>query len=44
MLRQGILTDIAVIKAKEILQHNPIAGEMWEGQLQELLQPYLSKD
>lgn len=37
MLRQDILIDLAVNKAVEILKENPLAGEMYDGQLLEIL-------
>ena len=37
MLRQDILIEIAVDKAIKILEENPLEGEMYDGQLLELL-------
>ncbi|WP_459481106.1 contact-dependent growth inhibition system immunity protein [Clostridium saccharoperbutylacetonicum] len=37
MLRQDVLIEVAVTKSIEILNENPLAGEMYEGQLLELL-------
>lgn len=37
MLRQDILIEVAVNKSIEILNINPLAGEMYDGQLLELL-------
>lgn len=37
MLRQEILIEVAVYKAIEIIKHNPLAGEMYDGQFLELL-------
>ncbi|AJH01440.2 hypothetical protein LF65_04911 [Clostridium beijerinckii] len=37
MLRQDILIEVAINKSVEILNENPLAGEMYDGQLLELL-------
>jgi hypothetical protein len=37
MLRQDILMEVAVNKSVEILNENPLAGEVYDGQLLELL-------
>lgn len=37
MLRQDILMEIAVPKAFEMLQEDPLTGEMYDGQLLEML-------
>jgi hypothetical protein len=37
MLRQDILIEVAVNKSVEILKENPLEGEMYDGQLLELL-------
>ena len=43
MLRQKIYPDIAISKAWNILHCNPFAGEMYDGQLLELLCEYLQQ-
>jgi len=37
MLRQDILIEVAINKSVEILKENPLVGEMYDGQLLELL-------
>lgn len=37
MLRQDILIELAINKSLEFLEENPLAGEMYDGQLLELL-------
>lgn len=44
MLRQEIYLDIAISKAWEKIIENPLCGEMYEGQMLELLARVLTKE